>query len=180
MAMTTNLVLTVLAEDKPGLVERLASIISAHSGSWVDSAMSRLGGEFAGILKVSIPESQAEALEAALGKLGDEGITVNFRADRSLPREGGTRAQFELIGQDHLGIVAKISGVLARLNVNVEDLRSSVFTGSMSGEAMFKARAEIVLPPGLAFDTLAEALEAIAGDVMVDIELCDPSQPEPC
>ncbi len=50
--MDANLVLTVIAEDKPGLVESLASIISEHSGNWVDSAMSRLGGEFAGIQRV--------------------------------------------------------------------------------------------------------------------------------
>lgn len=178
--MTTNLVLTVIAEDKPGLVETLASTISDHSGNWVDSAMSRLGGEFAGILKVAVADEQAEALEKALMALRDDGITVTLRADHPAPRSDGTRAQFELIGQDHPGIVAKISGVLAQLNVNVEDLRSSVFTGSMSGEALFKARAEIVLPRGLAFDELSEALEAIAGDVMVDIELCEPGVSGDC
>jgi len=172
--MTTNLVLTVIAEDKPGLVEALASIISKHSGNWVDSAMSRLGGEFAGILKVTVPDEQAEDLEAALAALRDEGIAVTLREDRPARHLDGTHAQLELIGQDHTGIVAKISGVLASLSVNVEDLRTSVFTGSMSGEAMFKARAEIVLPEGLAFDKLSDALEAIAGDVMVDIELREP------
>lgn len=176
--MTTNLVLTVIAEDEPGLVEKLASVISEHSGNWVDSAMSRLGGEFAGILKVTVPDNNAEDLRRDLAALQNEGITVTLRADRTSPRTGGTKAQFELIGQDHVGIVARISGVLASLNVNVDDLRTTVFTGSMSGEAMFKARAEIVLPDGLAFDEVSDALEAIAGDIMVDIEMREPGSSE--
>lgn len=178
--MTTNLVLTVIAEDKPGLVETLASIISAHSGNWVDSAMSRLGGEFAGILKVAVPDNQEAALKLALEALEDEDISVTVRAGRGADDMAGKKALFELIGQDHVGIVARISGVLAGLGVNVDDLRTSVFTGSMSGEAMFKARAEIVLPEGLAFETLRGELEALAGDIMVDIEMCEPDASGKC
>ena len=38
--------------------------------------MARLGGEFAGILRVSVPADETGALEAALGKLGNAGISV--------------------------------------------------------------------------------------------------------
>ena len=52
--MTTYLVLTIIGEDRPGIVESLAEIISDHSGNWLESSMSQLAGKFAGILRVSV------------------------------------------------------------------------------------------------------------------------------
>ena len=64
--MPTSLVLTVLGEDRPGLVEALAHIIAAHEGNWVESRMAHLAGQFAGILRASVPDGNAAALLTAL------------------------------------------------------------------------------------------------------------------
>ena len=64
--MPTSLVLTVLGEDRPGLVESLASIIARHEGNWLESRMAQLAGQFAGILRASVPEARAAALITAL------------------------------------------------------------------------------------------------------------------
>ncbi len=50
--MAVELVLTVIARDRPGLIKDLSETIAMHGGNWVDSSMARLGGEFAGILRV--------------------------------------------------------------------------------------------------------------------------------
>ena len=50
-----HLVLTVIAPDQPGLVERVAQCIAAHGGNWLESRMSRMAGQFAGILRVAVP-----------------------------------------------------------------------------------------------------------------------------
>ncbi len=47
--MATYLVLTIIGEDRPGIVELLAKIISDHSGNWLESSMSQLAGKFAGV-----------------------------------------------------------------------------------------------------------------------------------
>ena len=60
--MTTHLVLTVIADDKPGLVESLSQIIASNSGNWLESSMSQLAGKFAGILRVSVDDDRAENL----------------------------------------------------------------------------------------------------------------------
>ena len=51
----TDLVLTLLGPDRPGLVELVAGVIAAHGGNWLESRMSRLGGKFAGILRAELP-----------------------------------------------------------------------------------------------------------------------------
>ena len=67
--MTTNLVLTVIADDKPGLVESLAQTIASNSGNWLESSMSQLAGKFAGILRVSVADDRVEKLIEELNGL---------------------------------------------------------------------------------------------------------------
>src|SRR5258708_1142979 len=50
--MQLSLVMTVIGEDRPGLVDSVAGIVADHGGNWLESRMSRLGGQFAGILRV--------------------------------------------------------------------------------------------------------------------------------
>ena len=77
--MAQDMVLTVIARDRPGLIKALSETINTHGGNWVDSSMARLAGEFAGILRISVPEDNVVAMEADLGKLGDAGIWVTIR-----------------------------------------------------------------------------------------------------
>ncbi len=168
-----ELVLTSIARDRPGLVERLAGVVAEHSGNWIDSSMARLGGEFAGILRVSVPRASVAALEAALAGLADEGIDVTIRRAEAAEPPPARRIRLELTGLDHTGIVLEVTRALANQGVSIDELHTEVFVGSMGGEPMFSARADLVLPEGLDLDSLRGTLEEIAGDIMVDIELAE-------
>lgn len=80
-----HLVLTVIAQDQPGLVERVAQCISAHGGNWLESRMSRMAGQFAGILRVDVPLSAHAGLLVALDALQDQGIRVQVAAGGDAP-----------------------------------------------------------------------------------------------
>src|SRR5207302_9970959 len=80
--MQLSLVMTVIGRDKPGLVDSLAGIVAEHGGNWLESRMSRLGGHFAGILRVQVPAEKEAALVGALKKLEPEGLTVVIHSDR--------------------------------------------------------------------------------------------------
>ena len=53
--MPTPLVMTIIGPDRTGLVESVARVVAEHGGNWLESRMSRLGGEFAGILRIELP-----------------------------------------------------------------------------------------------------------------------------
>ncbi len=169
--MATQLILTAVSADRPGVVEALAEVISRHGGNWVDSAMARLGGDFAGIVRVTVPDDQLTALEADLADLAKEGITVTWHPARSEAEAAGRPAELTVTGLDKQGIVFQVTRILARHGVNVDDLRTSVFTASMTGEPIFSAKARICLPASLDIGALRDALEDIASDIMVDIDL---------
>ncbi len=171
--MSKTYVLTALSHDRPGVVEQIAQVVADHSGNWIESAMARLGGEFAGILRITVPDESMLDLEGALFDLSSDGITVLWQHDAPEGKPTGRHARLELTGQDHTGIVRDVTHVLSEKNVSVDRLDTSVFSGSMSGEAMFSATADILLPTGLDMDDLRDALELIANDIMVEIELVE-------
>ncbi|MBM3881538.1 MAG: ACT domain-containing protein [Verrucomicrobia bacterium] len=172
--MQIPLVMTVLGADRPGLVELVARIVAEHGGNWLESRMCRLGGEFAGILRVHVPAERAVALEQALAGLGAQGLQALVRPDRSRtarPEQEQGLATIEFVGQDRPGIVRQISGVLAQHRVNVEELATECTSAPMSGEHLFKAKATLHLPEACDVAALRAELELIAADLLVDISL---------
>ena len=168
----TSLVLTVIAQDKPGLVELLSETIANHQGNWQESSMSRLAGKFAGILIIEVPQSSSEALTAALNDLQSQGLNVSVEATNDTAvAETYHHVSIELIGHDKPGIVRDISHALNSLKINVESLTTELVSGSMSAEELFKASADLRVPEGVELDDLQTALEDIANDLMVDINL---------
>lgn len=169
--MPVELVLSVIATDRSGLVQTLAETVALHGGNWIESSMSRLGGEFAGILLVEVPEERLGELEAAFIELGRAGISVIARRTVAPAAPSGREAVLELTGTDQPGIVREISAALARHHASIDELETGVFTASMSGEKLFRAHARIVLPAALSVADLREALEEIAQDIMVEIDI---------
>jgi len=172
--MSVNLVLTVIGRDKPGLVELLSQTVAVHEGNWLESRMSRLAGEFAGIVRVNVPEACSLALTEALEELEPKGLRVMV-ARSEIPVVGlGLRAiRLELVGGDRPGIIRDVSQALARRDVNVDELDTECSPAPMAGGMLFKATAHLRVPPEVDLEQLRRDLEEIAQDLMVDITLDD-------
>lgn len=74
--MDTYYILTFIGEDRPGLVEQLSRVIENNLGSWHESRLSQLGGKFAGLVLISLPEENAPQLESDLKGLSATGLSV--------------------------------------------------------------------------------------------------------
>jgi glycine cleavage system regulatory protein len=166
--------MTVIGTDRPGLVDKVAAVVAEHAGNWLESRMSRLGGQFAGILRVELPEENEKAAVAALGALKSQGLTVVIHADRVEPASPTHRlAWLEIVGQDRPGIVHQISRALADQKVNVEELQTECASAAMSGESIFTARAKLGIPAACEVDVVRKQLEKIAGDLIVEVSLSE-------
>src|SRR5206468_4220250 len=125
----------------------LASIVAEHEGNWLESRMSRMGGHFAGILRVETPAENEQALTAALKGLERNGLTIVVHSERAVPASVPAReSELEIVGQDRPGIVQQISRALAAHGVNVEELHTECASAAMSGETLFTARARLRIP----------------------------------
>jgi glycine cleavage system regulatory protein len=170
--MQRSLVMTIIGEDRPGLVESVANLVAEHGGNWLKSRMSRLGGQFAGILRVEVPEEKEQSLLDALKRLDAQGLSVLIHADK--PKPAATKrplSVLDITGQDRPGIIREISRALANFDVNVEELNTECVSAAMSGEALFKAHATLNIPESCNLPELLKTLEKIAADLFVDVSL---------
>jgi glycine cleavage system regulatory protein len=180
---TSDLVLTLLGPDRPGLVEAVADTIAAHGGNWLESRMAHLAGRFAGILRVELPADRLAALTAALGKLEARGLRITATPAPEAPLATATsdssaaagpppRAMtLDLVGLDRPGLVREVSRLLAQRGINVEELTTDRSSAPMSGEMMFRAQARIHVPAAVDVGQVRAGLERLAGDLMVEIKL---------
>ena len=169
-----DLVLTLIGPDRPGLVEAVAEPIAAHGGSWLECRMAHLAGQFAGILRVEVPDAKAAALADALRRLEARGLRVTVESAPgavSLPRR---TLVVDLVGLDRPGIVHEISRVLAQRGVNIEELVTDRTPAPMSAELLFRSRARVNVPEGLDAAELRSRLEKLAQDLMVQVTLAEP------
>jgi glycine cleavage system regulatory protein len=174
--MRTSLVLTVIGDDKPGIVEQLSDQILAAGANWEESRMAQLAGKFAGILRVSVEAANAEALRARL-TTSNPGLTVVVEGTGEKLESGFRTLRLDLVGNDHPGIIRDIARVLSHQQINIEELETDITSAPMSGETLFRARARLRTPPSLSLDWLRHRLEALAGELMVDLTLDDSGQP---
>lgn len=172
--MLANIVMTVIGPDRPGLVQIVAARVADNGGNWLQSRMCRLGGQFAGILRVEVAAARRDDLAAALRALEAEGLNVLIHAEDSatigaLP--GGMLATVELVGHDRAGILRSVSSVFAAHGVNVEELASERVNAPMDGSVLFQARATVFVPASANLAAVRADLEKIASDLMVDLKM---------
>jgi glycine cleavage system regulatory protein len=171
--------MTVIGQDRPGLVDSVAALVAEHGGNWLESRMSRLGGHFAGILRVEVPSENEPRLVAALKKLEARGLTVVVHPDQPKPLPASARQSvLEIVGQDRPGIVRDITHALASFGVNVEELETECESAAMSGETLFKARARLSIPESCDAAQVRQQLERIAADLIVEISLAELPEPQ--
>lgn len=170
--METSYIVTFIGDDRPGLVESLSRVIESNRGNWLESRLSQLGGKFAGLVLVTLPEEDGATLEADLKGLSASGLSVRVTpATNMAATSRGQSITLTVIGPDRLGIVREISRALAQREVNVVEMDSEVSSAPMSAELIFRAHIDAEIPEHIDLDDLEDSLEEIANLMTLEIEL---------
>ena len=173
----TDLVLTLIAPDRPGLVEAVAQAVADHGGNWLESRMIHLAGQFSGILRVEVPPERAAALSKALDALAARGLRVIAAVATREPEAAAASVarvmNLELLGLDRPGLVREISQLLSQHGVNVEELTTDRTSAPMSGEMLFRAQARVKVPADVEPARLRQRIERLATDLTIEIRLVE-------
>lgn len=179
----TQLVLTAIGDDREGLVSALAEQVDLHGGNWLESGLSHLAGKFAGVVLIEVPEDRVQELTDALGDLHRAvGLRVDVTeaklssADDAPGDPAHTQIlHLHLVGQDRTGMVREVTSALAVQHASIEDLRTWTSDAPQGGGVLFEAEALVRLPEGRDPAEVREALERIAAELMVDLDLDETS-----
>ncbi len=168
--MRTPMVLTFIGRDKPGLVKAISEKVAASGGTWLESRLANLAGEFAGILLVGVPEANVADFAAAVRDLETTGLRVTVERGEAAGEPTGRRLfELNILGHERPGIVRDVTEALTRLGVNIEEFSSGVEGAPFTGVEMFRASARLRVPDEVAGDELRMTLERLAGEIMVDL-----------
>lgn len=168
----TTLVLTVIGDDRSGIVNALAEVVASHDGNWERSQLAELAGAFAGIVVVTLPAARAADFTAAVQALPDLAIVVRD-VDASATVAADSRITVELLGNDRPGLVRELTAVFAEHGLSIEDMETGSYDAPMVGGRLFEAQLVVAVPAGTDTDALTRDLEELAMELMVDITVED-------
>ena len=169
------LVLTVIGDDRVGLVAALAETVSTHGGNWEQSQMAELAGKFAGIVVVTVPAERATHLTAALRALdGLLEVSAYPGTDAGAEQRSWPLLTLDLIGNDQPGIVHEVSAVLSRHGLSIETMATDAREAPMAGGMIFEAHVVARVPPSCDPGAVRSDLEELANELMVDMTAGEP------
>ncbi len=163
------LVLSVAGSDRPGLTKALAAAVLSAGGNWLQSHLSRLGGLYVGSVLVDVAGGKTESLRAAVTAIDAEGLEVRIAPAIESAGAAGDTLEFTLVGQDRPGIVNQVTAAVSALGANIETFETWLSPEAHSGAPLFHMSAHLRLPAGLEAAKVQAALEAISGEIMVDV-----------
>lgn len=170
-SLATSLVVTVVGPDKPGIVSKISNCAQTVAVNWADSHMTRMAGQFAGIVHLQVSPDDADSAIATLKKLEADDLQISIVRSDARPAAAGRRLlQLELTGPDRPGIVRTLSMQLAQRGVSIERLNTEL-CGAQEESHLFKVHAQLDVPDALSDQTLRELLDSLGSELMVDIEL---------
>lgn len=169
-----NIIITLLSDDKPGVVQTVADIIAKEGGNWLESRMSQLAGKFAGILKVSIDKDKVQTLTSSLQGLDASGIQVLIdEAGNGNSEPNAKTLAFELMGADRVGIVSEIANAFSAKGISIDDLETQCSSMPWSGEPLFEASGILIAPDTIDKENLLNRLDEIEDKLGLDISITE-------
>jgi glycine cleavage system transcriptional repressor len=172
--MSKRFVLCLTAADRPGILAAVATALAELGGDIAEINHAVVKNYFAIILAADFPEERKP--QVIVGHL--EGVCRPFGVELILKdpeRElhGGTisgntaRYVLSISGHDAPGIVARITGCLAREGIDITHLRGTRRDGSRSFELVF----ELAVPVGVEGAALQREVEQVAASLGVSVRL---------
>jgi len=169
--MSTSLVLTISAHDRPGIMSRISTTITTHGGNWLESRMARLAGQFVGIICITCTKENEPHLKSSLESLVGEGILVHILGEGDLSDYPFTRhMRIDIFGNDRPGIVSQLAKAISHAGANIEELNTSIESAAMSGQNIFHACGTICIPESCDDELIITAIESISDDLTIEVD----------
>jgi glycine cleavage system transcriptional repressor len=172
--MAQRWIVTALGKDRPGIVAGVTKVLYQLGGNLEDSAMTRLGGEFAIMLIFSAAGQDEAKLERAFAQLAKQlqlAVHVKPLTGREVaaPPSKGERYQITVYGGDKPGIVYRVSEALAKAKINILDVHSH--RSARGGPSLYLLLLEVELPSGRPLSAIDRQLKQIAKRLGVQVSI---------
>ena len=171
--MKRQIALSAVGRDQPGIVAALSQVFFENRCNLEDSSMTRLKGDFAVLLLVSLPgDLTPEDLRKAVEPVAQKWELVFSMRELSpgeMEAEAPGTLPYTLVvyGVDHPGIVYRIAQAAADDKINITDLRTRVTAGPQA--PLYSLVMELEVPGARVAGAFGEKLEALKKELKVEV-----------
>jgi glycine cleavage system transcriptional repressor len=171
-----QLIISAVGPDRPGIVGELTGHLHSAGGNILDSRMVNLRGQFAMMILVECPDAASAKLRDDLPAVGNRmGLNLEVTPQEAVAQpQPGIPYKLKTYSMDQPGIVARLTGVLRSLGVNIEELEARQESAAFAGSALFTTEMRITVPPGVPLGKLRAELEGVGNELNCDVDL-DPA-----
>jgi glycine cleavage system transcriptional repressor len=171
--MPNYAMLSAIGKDQPGIAAGVSRILFEKDCNIEDSRMARLGGDFAIMLMLRMPEGiTVRQMEQDLSPLNaDLKLTfqlTDLRPEDAMESPEVTRHVVSVYGADKKGIVANITRHLADHSVNITDLTTHVV---QHAQPLYIMLIEVEIPPYVDPATLGQELIQAGKEIDVEVSM---------
>ena len=169
----SQIVITAVGPDRPGIVGELTGHLHQHGGNILDSRMVNLRGQFAILILLDIPYTKATALAAELPSAAEAmGLKLSVTAqEHAAPPASGLPFHLKTYSLDQPGIVARVSSLLRERGVNIEELNANQESAPFAGSPLFITQMRLTVPASVQVRQLRADLEALCNQLNCDVDL---------
>ena len=163
--MNTIVIVSLLANDRPGLVQELAAACHQRRARWLNTKVSHLDGQLAVLIRLSAPEEEMAGIRGVF--TGRSDLVATFNAPLCPVGEGSQDLTLRVDANDRAGIVNDITRLLDAQGVQLVSMESHSLGVSGVAQNIFTAELKLKLPEGIAPGDLAAELEALGDNLVV-------------
>ena len=168
----TKAVIATVAEDRPGIVSELSTIVHDLGLNIEDSRMTVLGGEFAVLMSVAGDTTALEDLDVKLGEqAADGGFAYLFRRTGDRPQAAHRCCIATVEAMDHPGIVSGVTRFFSDRGLNIRELSTETARAAHTGAPVFNLKMEIEVSAEDGIGELQQAYAAFCAAEDLDGEL---------
>ncbi len=155
---TSQLVLSALGEDRPGIINELSRCVLNNGCNISDSRMTVLGGEFAILLLIDGNWNTIAKLEDQVAGLEERlGLSITTRRTaRKATRKDLLPYGVDVVSLDQPGIVYNLAGFFSKRQINIQEMATSSYAAAHTGTPMFSVHLTIDIPASLQISVLRE------------------------
>lgn len=174
--MGTYYIVSAIGRDRPGFVHGIASATAQAGGNIAQQRSTRMAGEYALLMLVSIPgDPPAQASwQRGLESLRGDDMWIQVRhalADAASRPQGARPATLVVSGADNPGIIDAVTLVLYERDINLEAMEFDTEPAPMTGDDLFRMTANLAIPGSVDANELDDQFRDLEADLNINIDL---------
>jgi glycine cleavage system transcriptional repressor len=170
--------LSAIGKDRPGIVAEVSGLIYECGGNLEDSRMTRLGEQFALLILLSGGGEEFQyRLSTGCKRLEwEKHLSIFLTPLEAFGGKPGGKERFDLYelstaGMDRMGIVHRVSRLLADHGINIADMQTRAAPSPESGTPIFTMKILLEVPASVSPQVLLKELNLLGEELAIDISL---------